>query len=172
MNKRQASSELWASVQEVVPLRKWSIAGVLACLLVAAVWGLGVEQAQKAIRSAPAVVHGLWRWPMTFLEERRLRELDVLRAEAARNRFVARNTEFLWPLPEEIRDSLRRRHLDKSVVLELKAKRLESGKLVDTHVPVDMWMNHFVVYPMEVEIPEDWGPPPDGQEVGESAAAP
>ena len=100
----------------------------------------------KAIRSSPAVVFTLWGFPMRFLDERRLKRIEVLRAEAAKNRFVAENIEFLWPVPDEIRDALRRRHFDKSVMLGLWARRLESGKLVDTHVPVDMWMDHFVVY--------------------------
>lgn len=172
MKKMKESNELWTGVRDAIPLRKLSMAGVVVCLLAAAVWGMGVEQAQKAIRSAPAVVSTLWGWPRAFLEERRLREVEVLRAEAAKDRFVAENTEFLFPLPAEIRDSLRRRFLDSSVMLELKAKRLKSGKMVDTHVPVDMWMDHFAVYPLEVEIPEDWGPPPNGSESGEAAESP
>ncbi|MCY3591058.1 MAG: hypothetical protein OXH32_05410 [Acidobacteria bacterium] len=172
MKKVREASEVWAGARDAIPLRKLSVAGVVVCLLAAAVWGLGVEQAQKAIRSAPAVVSTLWGWPRALLEERRLREVEVLRAEAAEKRFVAENTEFLFPLPEEIRDSLRRRFLDSSVMLELKAKRLRSGTMVDTYVPVDMWMDHFVVYPLEVEIPEDWSPPPDGREAGEAAESP
>ena len=164
MKNKKEATDFWATVRDAIPLKTFSVGGVLLGLLVVAVWNLGVERVEAAIRSSPEVVSTLWGWPMELLDERRLARIDVLRAEAAKSRFVAEKTDFAWPLPDEVRDAIRRRHFDKSVMLELKARKLESGKLVDTHVPVEMWIDHFVAYPMEVEVPGDWEPPLYGRE--------
>ena len=41
MKKRKEATDFWATVRDAIPLKKFSVVGILICLLVVAVWDLG-----------------------------------------------------------------------------------------------------------------------------------
>lgn len=95
-----------------------------------------------------------WIWSSEWLEKQRFERVEAYRSQAEDELWTARNMTFEGPFSEELAQLIRRHHLDQAVLLELRARRLEDGRLVKMPGPAE-WSENVFTYPMDLMLPLD-----------------
>lgn len=90
-------------------------------------------------------------WPSEWIQSRKADRIEEYRLEAAKQLWIAGNMTFHGDVPDVLRQSIRQVHLDQAVLMNLRANRLETGRLVDVPLPAK-WIEKVWYYPT-LELP-------------------
>lgn len=132
----------------------------LGCFVVAVLIGVAQDESKaivkKVAKSTTTFVATVWVWPSDYVTNRRLELIAEYRVRAATELWTARNMTFEEHVPEEFRAALRKRYIGRSVMLELKARKLEEGRLVRRPMSATWYEDeNFSIYPRDLVIPLD-----------------
>lgn len=101
----------------------------------------------------------VWVPPSEWLANERRERIEAYRTQAEDELWAAKNMTFEGPFSEQLALLFRRDRLDQAVLLELRARRLEDGRLVKRARPAE-WSEDVFSYPMDLVLPLDMEYPP------------